>query len=310
MKNNIMYYYNLNIDNIYQNNNYFYFDINGERYEFVIYTRDIKEQQAIYELNKKMVMSNILVHEIIPNKDNYIVTIINNIPYILYKIYINKEKEITLSELTYLSNYNFEYKDELKRDDWNILWAKKIDYLEYQINQTGKKYPILVDSFSYFVGLAENAISYVKNTTIEAKKEQSDIGVISHRKIKECNKLNCIYDPLNIVIDHKSRDLSEYIKLSFFNNNKNIFNELDMYFSNNYFSLYGIRLLFARVLYPSFYFDLYDEIVLNIVNESEILNITNRINEYEEYLRNIYFYLRKFYNIPEIEWLIKKKLMN
>ena len=99
-----MYYYNLNIENIYQNNNYFYFDINNERYEFVIYTRDIKEQQAIYELNKKMVLSNILVHEIIPNKDNYIVTIINNIPYILYKVYINKEKNISLLELTHLSN--------------------------------------------------------------------------------------------------------------------------------------------------------------------------------------------------------------
>ena len=170
MKNNIMYYYKLNIDNIYQSNDYFYFDIGNERYELVIYTRDIKEQQAIYELNRKMLMSNILVHEIILNKDNYIVTIINNIPYILYKIYINKDKEISLSELTYLSNYNFEYDDILKRDNWNILWGKKIDYLEYQINQMGKKYPILVDSFSYFVGLAENAISYAKNTTIETEK--------------------------------------------------------------------------------------------------------------------------------------------
>ena len=306
MKNNIMYYYNLNINTIYQNNEYFYFEIENERYELVIYTREIKEQQAIYELNKKMVISNILVHEIILNKDNYVVTIINNIPYILYKVYINKDKEISLLELTYLSNYNFEYNDILTRDNWNVLWGKKIDYLEYQINQTGKKHPILVDSFSYFVGLAENAISYVKNTTIETKKEQTDIGVISHRKIKQCNKLNCIYDPLNIVIDHKSRDLAEYIKLSFFNNNKNIFNELDIYFSNHYFSLYGIRILFARILYPSFYFDMYEEIILEKRNESDVLDITNKITEYEEYLKYIFIYLKKFYNIPEIDWLIKK----
>lgn len=306
MKNNIMYYYNLHIGNIYQNNDYYYFDIGNERYELVIYTRDIKEQKAIYELNKKMVMSNLLVHEIIPNKDNYIVTIINNIPYILYKIYINKEKEISLSELTYLSNYNFEYDEILKRDNWNILWAKKIDYLEYQINQTGKKYPILVDSFSYFVGLAENAISYVKNTTLETQKEQSDIGVISHRKIKECNKLNCVYDPLNIVIDHKSRNLAEYIKTSFFKNNPNIFNELNIYFSNNYFSIYGIRVLFARILYPSFYFDTYEEIILDKRKESDILYITSNIDKYEEYIKNIYFYLRNFYDIPEIEWLTKR----
>lgn len=306
MKNNIMYYYNLSIDNIYQSNDYFYFDIKNERYELVIYTRDIKEQQAIYELNKKMVMHNILVHEIILNKDNYVVTIINNIPYILYKVYINKDKKISLAELTYLSNYNFEYDDILKRDNWDTLWGKKIDYLEYQVNQTGKKYPILVDSFSYFVGLAENAISYVKNTTLETQKEQTDTGVISHRKIKQCKKLNCIYDPLNIIIDHKSRDLAEYIKLSFFKDNKNIFNELNIYFANHYFSFYGIRILFARILYPSFYFNMYEEIILNLKKESEILNITSRINDYEEYLRNIFFYLRKFYNIPEIEWLTRK----
>jgi len=305
MKNNIMYYYNINIENIYQNNNYYYFDINNERYEFVIYTRDIKEQEAIYKLNKKITESNLLVHEIIPNKDGYIVTIINNIPYILYKIYINKEKEISLLELTHLSYYNFEYDEILKRDNWYELWAKKIDYLEYQINQTGKKYPILVDSFSYFVGLAENAISYAKNTTIESQKEITDIGVISHRKITDYKKIELIYNPLNIVIDHKSRDLAEYIKISFFINNKNIYQELNSYFSKNYFSEYGIRLLFARILYPSFYFDLYEEIIINKRKESDILNISNQIIEYELYLKNIFYYLKNIYNIPEIEWLTK-----
>lgn len=306
MKNNIMYYYNLPIENIYKNNNYYYFDIKNERYEFVIYTRDTKEQEAIYKLNKKIVNSNLLVHEIIPNKDGYIVTIINNIPYILYKIYINKEKQITLLELTHLSNYIFEYDEILKRDNWHELWSKKIDYLEYQINQTGKKYPILVDSFSYFVGLAENAISYAKNTTLESQKEITDIGVISHRKITDYKKAELIYNPLNIVIDHKSRDLAEYIKLSFFINNKNIYQELNNYFSRTPFSEYGIRLLFSRILYPSFYFDTYEEIIINAKKESDILNITNQINEYEIYLKNIFYYLKNFYNIPEIEWLTKK----
>jgi len=306
MKNNIMYYYNLQIENIYQSNNNYYFEINKEQYEFVIYERNIKEQNAIYELNKKMIEKNTLVHEIIVNKDNYIVTTINNIPYILYKIYINKNKEISLHELTYLSNYKFEYNEILKRNDWNILWSKKIDYLEYQINQIGKKYPIIVDSFAYFEGLAENAISYIKNTKLETKKEDSDIGTITHRKIKEYNKLNCIYDPQNIIIDHKSRDLAEYIKLSFFTNNQDIFKELDIYFYNNYYSVYGIRILFGRILYPSFYFDIYEEIIQNKTKESEILHITNKINEYEQYLKNIFYYLRRFYKIPEIEWITKK----
>lgn len=305
MKNNIMYYYNLIIDTLYQNNNYYYFYLNEERYELTIYDRNIKEQQAIYELNKKMILSNIMVHEIILNKDNYVITTINNIPYILYKVYINKDKELSLSELTHLSNFNFESDSILNRNNWNILWSTKIDYLEYQINQIGLKYPILVDSFNYFVGLAENAISYAKNTELESKKELVDKEVISHRKLKLTDTINTIYDPINIITDHKSRDLAEYIKLSFFKNKKNIFNELNKYFSNNYYSIYGIRLLFARILYPSFYFDTYEEIIQGKINESEILNITAKIDEYEEYLKDIFFFLKNLYNIPPVEWLIK-----
>ena len=187
MKNNIMYYYNIRIDNITQNNNNYYFTINNDNYCFTIYTRDIKESNEIYKLNKYMLSSNILVHEIIPNKDNYVVTIINNIPYILYKIYINKNKKLTINELTYLSNYTYQVDKILTRNNWNILWSNKIDYFEYQINQMGKKYPILVDTFAYFTGLAENAISYVKYTTLETQIETSDNPVISHRKINNTN---------------------------------------------------------------------------------------------------------------------------
>lgn len=304
MKNNIMYYYNLRIDNITQNNNNYYFTINNDNYCFTIYTRDIKESDAIYKLNKYMLSSNILVHEIIPNKDNYVVTIINNIPYILYKIYINKNKKLTINELTYLSNYTYQVDKILTRNNWNILWSNKIDYFEYQINQMGKKYPILVDTFAYFTGLAENAISYVKYTTLETQIETSDNPVISHRKIN--NTIESLYNPLNIILDHKSRDIAEYIKLSFLNKNTNIYQELDSYFSNNYYSEYGLRLLYARIIYPSFYFDMYEQIIQGLRKESDLLNIVSLLDDYELYLKEMYYYLKKYHNIPEIDWITKK----
>lgn len=304
MKNNIMYYYNLRIDNITQNNNNYYFTINNDNYCFTIYTRDIKESDEIYKLNKYMLSSNILVHEIIPNKDNYVVTIINNIPYILYKIYINKNKKLTINELTYLSNYTYQVDKILTRNNWNILWSNKIDYFEYQINQMGKKYPILVDTFAYFTGLAENAISYVKYTTLETQIETSDNPVISHRKIN--NTIESLYNPLNIILDHKSRDIAEYIKLSFLNKNTNIYQELDSYFSNNYYSEYGLRLLYARIIYPSFYFDMYEQIIQGLRKESDLLNIVSLLDDYELYLKEMYYYLKKYHNIPEIDWITKK----
>ncbi len=304
MKNNIMYYYNLRIDNITQNNNNYYFTINNDNYCFTIYTRDIKESNEIYKLNKYMLSSNILVHEIIPNKDNYVVTIINNIPYILYKIYINKNKQLNINELTYLSNYTYQVDKILTRNNWNILWSTKIDYFEYQINQMGKKYPILVDTFAYFTGLAENAISYVKYTTLETQMETSDNPVISHRKIN--NNIEPLYNPLNIILDHKSRDIAEYIKLSFLNKNTNIYQELDSYFSSNYYSEYGLRLLYARIIYPSFYFDMYEQIIQGLRKESDLLNIVSLLDDYELYLKEMYYYLKKYHNIPEIDWITKK----
>lgn len=304
MKNNIMYYYNLKIDNITQNNNNYYFTINNDNYCFTIYTRDIKESNEIYKLNKYMLSSNILVHEIILNKDNYVVTIINNIPYILYKIYINKNRKLTINELTYLSNYTYQVDKILTRNNWNILWSNKIDYFEYQINQMGKKYPILVDTFAYFTGLAENAISYVKYTTLETQIETSDNPVISHRKIN--NTIESLYNPLNIILDHKSRDIAEYIKLSFLNKNTNIYQELDSYFSNNYYSEYGLRLLYARIIYPSFYFDMYEQIIQGLRKESDLLNIVTLLDDYELYLKEMYYYLKKYHNIPEIDWITKK----
>ena len=67
-----------------------------------------------------------------------------------------------------------------------------------------------------------------------------------------------------------------------------------------------MNLLLARIMYPSFYCDLYDEIVNGITNESVILDITSRIDDYELYLRDILDYLKKYYNIRDIEWLKKR----
>ena len=100
---------------------------------------------------------------------------------------------------------------------------------------------------------------------------------------------------------------AEYIKYSFFNNNQNIFNELNEYFYHNYYSPYGIRVLFSRILYPSFYFNTYDKIISGKVEEQELNKIISKINNYEIYLYNIYLYLKKYYNIPSVEWLKKTR---
>jgi len=306
MNNAILFYYNLKPDKIIRNNNMYYFYINNILYHFVVYDRNINETDNIFKLNNHMTISGIFVHKIILNKDNKMITFVDNIPYILYIVRINTIRNINLNDISKFSIVSINNKENIS-DNWDLLWANRVDYLEYHINQNGKKYPLLVDSFSYFVGMCEKAIIYVRNTYNEEKKDFSDNPKISHQKLIYNDSLYSLYNPLNITIDHKSRDLAEYIKLSFFNDNFNIYDELNQHFRNNHYSKYGIRLLFGRILYPNFYFDLYDQVILGIINEDKLSNIINRINDYEDYLRNIYIYLNKIYSIPSVDWLMKPR---
>ena len=304
MKNAIEYYYNLKPKEINNYHNYYYFYYNNYLYVLFLYNDEISKLNNIYNLATYLNNINIPTHQIIINNKNDIISIIDNKYYILYKILINNyNKQIDIKDINYLTNIiinnNF-------NTNWDILWSNKIDYLEYQINQSGKKYPLIVESFSYFVGLSENAISYFKNTILDIPKSNDATGVITHKKIDINNTLFNLYDPINIVIDYKIRDIAEYIKISFFKDNFNIFKQLNYYFSHNQLSIYLVRLLFARILYPSFYFNLYDEILTNKKEETEILKITKRISDYENYLYQIYLYLFKLYQIPEVEWLKKR----
>lgn len=300
MKNVINYFYSLNIADIYNKDNIYYFYYNDELYHFYIYNNNIKNITLTKDINNSL-KNNTLIHEIITNKDNSIITYYNNIPYILCKINININKPITLGEITYLANKTISTDTKIIYHSWQDLWSIKIDYLEKVINENGKKYPIIVDSFNYFVGMAENAISYYNN--LSSKEINNNTLVISHRIININDTVYAIYDPVNIIIDHKSRDIAEYIKYSFFSNNTKIYQELNIYFKYNYYSKDDIILLLSRVLYPSFYFNMYEDIMINNKEEKIITNITSKLDKYELYLYNIFKYFNGFYSLPIPEWL-------
>ena len=252
-----------------------------------------------------MLKRNILVHKIILNKDNKIITIINNVPYILLKLVKINNKYVYLNEINYLQNttYNINYDKVLLRDDWIKLWSEKIDYYEYQINQLGKDYPILCDSLSYYIGLGENAISYLVNNI----KDNNKILVVSHKRINIGDGSFEFYNPINFIIDSRVRDLSEYIKNSFFNNYFN-FNEIELFLNNNNLSKEEYIYLLSRLLFPTYYFDIYDEIINTKSDESRIIKILKKTNQYERFVVDFYKYIlyKKKIKIEPIEWLLKR----
>lgn len=296
MKNFIEYFYDIRIDKIFYEKNYYFFTYNGYTYKLYALTREYDVNFLLY-LNQKM-LNNTLVSEIILNRNKEIISIYNENKFILIKIFVNVNKNISLNEILFLNNYLSSKKLNV---NWGQLWEKKIDYLEELINENGKKYPLIVNSFNYFVGMTENAISYYNNISIN-----DDINyVISHRSIKIGDTIESLYNPLNIILDYRVRDMAEYIKISFFKNNKLIFKEIQEYLISNNLNLTEIQLLVARLLYPSFYFDMYDDIMIDNQEEKILTFILANLDNYEIYLSNVIELIRQRYNVDEIAWLKK-----
>lgn len=308
MNNTIDYYYSLQPDELIFRNEKYFFDCENKSYVLEKVSRPITDIEALYNLNKVMIERNILVHKIILNKENSVISYIDNKPYILMEIFINKDARINLSDLCYINNSSFliKYDNILDRHNWIKLWETKNDYFEQQINELGKKYPNLCTYANYYIGLAENAISYMKK--VGEIKEDTFISVCSKRIDAESD-LFSLYNPLNFICDYRVRDACEYIKSCFFNN-KEALDLVKKYFENNYLSYKEALLFFARLLYPSYFFDLYDDIVNKELNENIIDKVTNKTYEYELFLKEVYFFLSNLYRkyIPCIDWIIKRSL--
>ena len=298
MNNFIEYFYGIKINKIIYNDNYYSFIYNGYVYKLYVFEDSYNNLNMLYDINVILV-NNLLMSEIIINKDKQILSYFNRIPYILIKIFVNINKQISLEEISFISKSL--YRDKLNID-WAFLWSNKIDYLEELINENGKKYPLIVDSFNYFVGMCENAISYFNSIILDTNYKYT----ICHKTIRLDDKVDSLYNPINIIFDYKVRDIAEYIKNSFFNNNYNIFNELIIYLNNNNLSLMEVKLLVSRLLYPSFYFEMYDDILVNNKEEKILLEIISKLDEYENYLSKVIIFFKKYYNIDVIDWLIKK----
>ena len=308
MNNIIDYYYGFQpIELVFKDDKYF-FNFKNKYYVLEKVNRPISDIGALYNLNKVMLERNILVHKIILNKENNAISYIDNKPYILMELFINKDARIKLSDLCYINNSSFliEFDNTLDRHNWISLWEIKNDYFETQINELGKKYPNLCTYANYYIGLAENAISYMKK--VNEIKEDTFISVCSKR-IGFDDDLFSLYNPLNFIYDYRVRDACEYIKSCFFNN-MNALSLVKEYFENNYLSYKEALLFFARLLYPSYFFDLYDDIVNKELDEKLIDAVTNKAHEYELFLKDIYFYISNMYKryIPCIDWIIKRSL--
>lgn len=67
-----------------------------------------------------------------------------------------------------------------------------------------------------------------------------------------------------------------------------------------------MHLLYARLLYPSYYFDAVEKIIYGEIKEDGINKITKLSESYEEFLYDFYKFLKRYTFLPEISWIVEK----
>lgn len=301
MKNAINYYYNLNPEEIHQINKKYRFKIKYIEYLFEPFNKNIDEIKNIYTLHEYLINIGYYCHKIILNNNREILTNINGTNYIMLQTYI-KNRVIELNDLLIFNNLYVDQTkfEKLKREDWYNLWANKIDYVEYQISQFGKKYSLIRESSDYYIGIVENCISLLKN--IEKGKT---ITTINHNRTTTTTTLIEYLNPATFILDTRIRDISEYFKDCIIKQ-IDIIDTIKRYIYYNNLNIYEINLLFIRILYPSYYLDLCENILEGKEKEEKLKEILDKVEPTEKYIKKIYLELKPIGNIPEIEWLTKK----
>lgn len=291
MKNAIIYYYNLKTNEVHQNAYYYWFKVSEKMY--YLYKMENNNIDELLEIVNILLKNNIKIHIPVYNQQKSLLTNINGINYILFEITVNSKEPIILNDIYEINKIIIDSKEH-KKTSWYDLWTEKIDYLELQISEFGKEYPLLRKSFPYFCGLAETAIQLLD--IIDVKEYR-----ISHRYISKDEHLEEFLNPLNMTIDLKTRDLSEYLKSNY--NHLTGIDDITYIIKKFNLSNEEIKLLFARTLFPNYYFNMFEEIIAGEKEEKYINKYIENANTLEYLLKVFYSYIKKIVEIPTIDYL-------
>ena len=300
MKNALFYYYHLYPEFIIKKQGKCIFNLEDLSYQLTPVTRGEEELEEIVSLNA--FLSEEKYPKIVLNIFGQPLSFIENHNYILISSPISWHSKIEHWQIDYLF-IDQNWFPLLNHSNWYYLWIRKIDYFEYQKDYIKNKYPLLYNSLDYYIGLAENAISYI-NAKERKSTPLTNQVVLAHRRIKPKMSQEEYNDPFNLILDYKERDQAEYLK-SFYFSNELTRERLDAILEE--FDRVGVDFerLLARLLFPSYYFDCYERIVNDIEPETSILSYTTRTADYEAFLREIWHKIKKKRNIPFLDWLNK-----
>lgn len=274
MESIVNYYYNLKVDNIVLKKDYYFIKADNTNYILKVLNEPIIELEKIINI---LNTTNITYHLLVLTKEGKTFFTYENKNYVLLKIRCILSKKISLFE--------FNKYTKIGICNWGNMWIERVDYYESQVEEIIKNKEIKY-ALEYYIGLTDISIQYYNNL----KEYYNENGLeysLSHRHLTSPINSISFYDPTNIIIDLKVRDIAEYLKESFFSEiltESEILSIIDNIKLNNAMANY----LFLRLLYPSYFFNLYDEYIETKNINNNIYIYIKKSREYESLLSKIY----------------------
>ncbi|MFE8702346.1 spore coat putative kinase YutH [Cytobacillus sp. FJAT-54145] len=209
---------------------------------------------------------------------------------------------------------------------WKKLWEQRLDQMEKVWTDLLYQKPdneferMFIESFPYYMGLAENSIQYLVDTELDDDPGSIDYGTVCHERFQSGTWGSQYYlkNPFDWVFDHCSRDLAEWTRERYFRNIQTYEPEVTRFFSEyesvTPLSSFSWRLLYARILFPLHYFDCIESYyITNSEQHKHTLQdrfnkFLHQTNEHEHFLGNFYQLAQvpvRRYKIPQPEWLKK-----
>lgn len=281
MKEFIEYNYDLRCDDLAILNNLLYFKNLDKFYIISNFNRDEVEFEKVLNY---LISNNLKSLKVVMNKNGSYISEFNGKKYVVMESDCENEIidfPICIGGLINENNY------------WNEIWENRVVQLEKHKSELSLNKDIFY-ILNYYIGLIEICI-YNYNLLIRKYGQKNGLS-IQHNRIEFPIYSFSYYNPVNYLFDFEFRDFAEYLKMRFFYSDFST-DEAISVIDNYNFDNFSINMFFVRLIYPTYFLELYDMQNKNNVYSDLFYDLLKKSSQYENFILKLITAMSSKYKI-------------
>lgn len=281
MKEFIEYNYDLRCDDLAILNNLLYFKHLDKFYIISNFNRDEVEFEKVLNY---LISNNLKSLKVVMNKKGSYISEFNGKKYVVMESDCENEIidfPICIGGLINENNY------------WNEIWENRVVQLEKHKSELSLNKDIFY-ILNYYIGLIEICI-YNYNLLIRKYGQKNGLS-IQHNRIEFPMYSFSYYNPVNYLFDFEFRDFAEYLKIRFFYSDFSTEEAISV-IDNYNFDNFSINMFFVRLIYPTYFLELYDMQNKNNVYSDLFYDLLKKSSQYENFILKLITAMSSKYEI-------------